>query len=61
MEKIATGKLAQFYEANCLLDQPHVRDTSGKTKIQALIDGVAKKEGGAVRIVKFARFRVGAD
>lgn len=60
LEKIAIGKLTQFYEANCLLDQPHVRDASGKTKVQGLIDSVAKKEGTQINVTRFVRFRVGA-
>jgi elongation factor Ts len=61
LEKIAVGKLQQYYEAHCLLDQPHVRDASGKTKIQILVDSIAKKEGTTLRVVRFVRFRVGAD
>lgn len=61
LEKIAVGKLEQFYEANCLLDQPHVRDASGKTKIQDLVDGVARKESVKITVSRFARYRVGAD
>lgn len=61
LEKIAIGKLQQFYEAQCLLDQPHVRDASGKTKIQDLVNGVAKKEGAELKVARFVRFRVGAE
>ena len=61
LEKIATGKLEQFFEANCLLDQPHVRDASGKTKIKDLVDNVGKKLGLKLSVAKFVRFRVGAD
>ncbi len=59
LEKIATGKLKQFYEANCLLDQPHVRDAAGKTRIQDLIDQYSKKENVEIKVVKFDRYRVG--
>ncbi len=61
LEKIAVGKLQQFYEANCLLDQPHVRDASGKTKIKDLVENVGKKIGLHLNVAKFVRFRVGAD
>jgi elongation factor Ts len=61
LEKIAIGKLQQFYEAQCLLDQPHVRDASGKTKMQDLVNGVAKKEGAELKVTRFVRFRVGAE
>ncbi len=61
LEKIATGKLAQFFEANCLVDQPHVKDASGKTKIKDLIEATGKKLGLKLSVSKFVRFRVGAD
>lgn len=61
LEKIATGKLQQFYAANCLLEQPHVRDTSGKTKIKDLVASVGTKTGLKLSVVKFVRYRVGAD
>jgi elongation factor Ts len=61
LEKIAVGKLQQYYEAQCLLDQPHVRDAAGKTKIQDLVDGVARKENLQLKVARFVRFRVGAD
>lgn len=61
LEKIATGKVQQFFEANCLLDQPHVRDSSGKTKIKDLVENVGKKNGFNLKVAKFVRFRVGAD
>ncbi len=61
LEKIAIGKLQVFFEANCLLEQPHVRDASGKTRIQGLIESVEKKEGIKIKVTKFVRLRVGAD
>lgn len=61
LEKIATGKLSQFFAAQCLLEQPYVRDPAGKTSIQQLVDEAAKKEGTELTVVKFARFRVGAE
>jgi elongation factor Ts len=61
LEKIATGKLGQFYEANCLLEQAHVRDASGKTKIKDLIANVGTKTGLKLSIARFVRYRVGAD
>lgn len=61
LEKIATGKLGVFFEANCLLDQPHVRDSSGKTKIAHLVAETGKKENAQLTVTRFVRFRVGAD
>ena len=59
LDKIATGKLKQFYEVTCLLDQPHVRDASGKTRVQNLIDELAKKEETKIKVLRFERFRIG--
>ena len=61
LEKIAVGKLQQFYAAQCLLDQPYVRDANGKTSIQQLVDQAAQKDGTEYTVVHFARFRVGAE
>jgi len=61
LEKIAVGKLQQFYAVQCLLDQPYVRDSAGKTTVQQLVDDAAKKEGTELTVVRFIRFRVGAD
>jgi elongation factor Ts len=56
-EKIAEGKLKDFYATQCLLDQPFVRDP--KITIHQLVqEKVAViKENIVVR--RFARFRVG--
>ena len=32
VEKIVEGKLAKFYEENCLLEQPYIKDESVKIK-----------------------------
>jgi elongation factor Ts len=61
LEKIATGKLQQFFEANCLLEQPHVRDSSGKLKIKDLIANASSKTGLKLSVAQFVRYRVGAD
>jgi elongation factor Ts len=61
LEKIATGKLQQFFASTVLVDQPHVRDSSGKTKISDLVQGVGRKIGADLKIARFARFRVGAE
>lgn len=61
MEKIAVGKLEQFFKEQCLVDQASIQDPAGKTKIQELVDGVAKKEGLELKVARFARFLVGAN
>jgi elongation factor Ts len=59
LDKIATGKLKQFFEQHCLLDQPHVRDASGKTPVKKLLEEAGKKEGCEINVSRFERFRVG--
>jgi elongation factor Ts len=56
-DRIAEGKLKDFFAQFCLLDQPFVRD--GKTTVGELIQGQIGiiKENIVVR--RFARFKVG--
>ncbi|NLH50595.1 MAG: translation elongation factor Ts [Myxococcales bacterium] len=53
LDKIAEGKLAKFYQDNCLIKQLYVRDTEGKQTVEDLL----KAEG--VGLVRFARLMVG--
>ena len=58
-EKIAEGKLKQYYADVCLLEQPFVRDTN-KTVSQLIQESIAViKENIVVR--RFARFKVGEE
>jgi elongation factor Ts len=61
LEKIAVGKLEQFYAAQCLVDQPYVKDSAGKTKISDLLSQASQKVGAPISIKQFFRFRVGAE
>ncbi len=61
LEKIAIGKLQQFYASQCLLDQVYVKDEAKKTTIKDLVAQAAKKDGTDFTVARFARFRVGAD
>lgn len=58
-EKILPGKLAKFYEENCLLDQPYVRDDSGKLAVKNVIEELSIKCGEKVTVRRFIRFEVG--
>jgi elongation factor Ts len=58
-DKILEGKLSKFYEEICLLDQPYVKDDSGKLTIRALIESLSVKCGEKVVIRRFERFEVG--
>lgn len=59
VDRIVEGKLEKFYTEQCLLEQPFIRDASGKTKVKDLVDGVSAKTGERVAVKRFARFQVG--
>ena len=61
LEKIVEGKLEKFYTEMCLLDQPFIKDATGKTRIKDMVDGATAKMGERVVVKRFARFQVGAD
>ena len=61
IDKIIEGKLEKFYAETCLLEQPFVRDETGKTRIKDMVDGATAKMGERVVVKRFARFQVGAD
>lgn len=56
-EKIALGKLNKFYEENCLLQQPFVKD--GSLTVEQYIASTAKAEGGAITFKTAVRFEKG--
>ncbi len=59
LDKIIEGKLEKFYTETCLLDQPFIKDSSGKTKMKDLVDQATAKLGERVLVKRFARFQVG--
>src|SRR2546422_486395 len=59
VDKIVEGKLEKFYGEQCLLEQPFVKDESGKTRVRDLVDAVNAKTGERVVVKRFARFQVG--
>ncbi|MHB9154056.1 MAG: translation elongation factor Ts [Endomicrobiales bacterium] len=61
MGKIVLGKLDKFYTQVCLMDQPYIRDTSGKEKVKDLITNAVAKIGENIVVRRFARFRVGEE
>ena len=48
LDKIIEGKLDKFFTEQCLLEQPFIRDPSGKTKVRELVDGVNAKDRKSV-------------
>jgi elongation factor Ts len=59
LDKIIEGKLEKFFTDQCLLEQPFIKDASGKTKIRELVDTVNAKTGERIVVKRFARFQVG--
>jgi elongation factor Ts len=59
LEKIIEGKLAKFYEETCLMDQPFIRDASGKLRVGDLVAQVSAQTGEKIAVRRFARFQVG--
>ena len=59
MDKIIEGKLEKFYAESCLLEQPFIKDSSGKTMVKDLVDQATAKLGERVLVKRFARFQVG--
>jgi elongation factor Ts len=57
LEKIAEGKLAKFYEDNCLLDQKFVKDTD-KTVREMIKEKIAQL-GENITVGRFTRFQLG--
>ncbi|MBC7220671.1 elongation factor Ts [Candidatus Bipolaricaulota bacterium] len=58
VDKIVEGRLQKFYEENCLVKQPYVRDPT--LKVEDLLADLGAKLGEPVVIRRFARFEVGA-
>ena len=57
LEKIAEGKLGKFFEENCLVEQPFVKEP--KTKINDLIQELSGKIGEKIEVRRFERFQLG--
>ena len=59
IDKIIEGKLEKFYTETCLLDQPFIKDASGKTKVKDMVDQATATLQEHVVVKRFARFQVG--
>ncbi len=59
LDKIIEGKLEKFYAESCLLEQPFIRDASGKTRMKEMVDQATAKMGERIVVKRFARFQVG--
>lgn len=56
-EKIVMGRLKKFYKENCLVEQDFVKN--GDLTVNKYTAETAKKLGGSIKIVQFARYEKG--
>ena len=59
IDKIVEGKLEKFFAESCLLEQPFIKEATGKTKVKELVAATTAKTGERVVVKRFARFQVG--
>jgi len=59
IDKIVEGKLEKYFTEQCLLEQPFVKDATGKTKIKDIVDKVNAATKEKIGIRRFSRFQVG--
>ena len=59
LDKIVEGKLEKFFSEQCLLEQPFIKDATGKTRVKDLVDQVNAATKEKVFVRRFARFQVG--
>jgi elongation factor Ts len=59
LDKIVEGKLEKFFSEQCLLEQPFIKDATGKTRVCDLVDQVNAATKEKVVVKRFSRFQVG--
>lgn len=59
--KIAEGKLDKYLSDFCLLEQPYVREPSGRVKIKDLLTEAVAKLGENIVVRRFARYEIGGE
>lgn len=59
IERIIEGKMEKYYEQNCLLLQPYIRDDS--VKIEELLKEMITTVGENITIRRFVRWSVGEE
>jgi elongation factor Ts len=57
IEKMVEGRLKKFFNENCLIDQPFVKDPD--QSVGQVVAGVAKELGAEISVAAFARLRLG--
>jgi elongation factor Ts len=59
LDKMVEGRLAKFYEENCLYEQHFIKDQTAAQTIGDLISSKIAKFGENISVRRFARFKVG--
>ncbi|MBC7288731.1 MAG: translation elongation factor Ts, partial [Armatimonadetes bacterium] len=59
VEKMVEGRLRKFYEENCLLKQPYIRDD--RLTIEDLLNDLMAKTGERIQVRRFTRYQVGEE
>ena len=57
LDKIVEGKLKKFYQENCLLNQPFVRDPD--ISVADLMNELIAKIGENITVKRFVRYQIG--
>ncbi len=59
IEKIVDGQIAKWKKEVSLLDQPFVKDETGKKDVRSILNDLVAKIGENIKIRRFVRFELG--
>lgn len=57
LEKIVAGRIEKFYQENCLLEQPFIKDPN--KKVSDLLTEIVAKLGEKIEVNRFTRYEIG--
>ncbi len=57
VQKMVDGRMGKFFENNCLLQQPFVKN--GDITVEQYVADMAKQSGGSIKVAEFVRFEKG--
>ena len=57
LEKIIEGRIEKFYQENCLLEQPFIKD--GDKSVQDVLTEIIATLGENISVARFSRYEVG--
>ena len=61
LDKIVEGRVTKFYEETCLVEQPYVRDSSGKQKVRDVLVQTIARVGENITVRRFTRYVLGEE